>query len=195
VLQTAKWFFRLDDPDENVRMRLLREGLERIDRKLIAEAKADPSLEGMGTTLTAASSIGTDLFLVHVGDSRAYLYRQGKLAQLTRDHTLIQKLVDSGLLTPEQAKTHKLRNVLTNVLGGGEPGVVADIHRLQLADGDRLLLCTDGLTEGVSDEQLAELLRLYPKPADACQALVEAALNAGGRDNITLILAAYSIDS
>jgi protein phosphatase len=192
LLFTAKWFFSLDDPDEHVRVRLLHEGLERLDRQLIEMAEADPSLKGMGTTLTAASSIGADVFIVQVGDSRAYLFHDGHLEQLTRDQTLVQSWVEVGLLDPAAARSHRLRHVLTNSLGGS-PGVRAETVKLRVADGDRLLLCTDGLTEAVSDEQIATILRLHPQPAEACQALVHAALDRGGPDNVTVVLAAYAI--
>ena len=102
LLQTAKWFFRFGDDDEELRLRDLREALERIDRELIEEAMDDPSLAGMGTTLTAASSIGEEVFIVHVGDSRAYLFRHGELDQLTRDHTMVQGLIDAGLAAPSR---------------------------------------------------------------------------------------------
>ena len=191
IVETAKWFFRLDDPDENVRLRLLRESLERMDEKLIDQARKDPALTGMGTTLTAASIVGADAFLVHVGDSRAYLLRAGKLEQLTRDHTRAQDMVERGLLRPEEARTTRLRHVLTNVLGG-IPGVEGEILKFRLLDGDRLLLCTDGLTEPVREEQLTEILLQHPEPQEACLALVQAALDRGGPDNITVVLAACS---
>jgi protein phosphatase len=193
IMETAKWFFRLDDPDEDVRLRLLREALDRADRKLREEAEADPTLAGMGTTLTALSIIGADAFLVHVGDSRAYLLRGGRLEQLTTDHTLVQQLVQGGLLTPEAARTHRLRHVITNVVGGS-PGVEGEMVNLRLMDGDQLLLCTDGLTEPVSDDRIADILLHYPNPQEACRALVEAALNNGGRDNVTVVVAACAID-
>jgi protein phosphatase len=192
ILCTAKWFFRLDDPDEQVRLRLLRDSLEQIDRKLVEEAEQNPALAGMGTTLTAASCIADEVFLVHVGDSRAYLLHEGQLEQLTRDHTVAQKLVDEGLLRPEQAKSSRLRHMLTNVIGGMK-GVSAEILKLRVDDGDRLLLCTDGLHDAVSDEQIAEVLQANLRPTDACQALINAALDGGGRDNITVVLAVYSI--
>jgi protein phosphatase len=192
LMETAKWFFRLDDPDENVRLRLLREGLERVDRKLIEAGEADPSLAGMGTTLTALSIVEGDGFIVHVGDSRAYLYRTGKLEQLTTDHTRAQKLVDQGVLLPEEARTSRLRHVLTNVIGGGR-GVEGEIVKLQLVDGDRLLLCTDGLNESVPDAQIAEVLGRHPDPKEACNALIEAALDQGAPDNVTAIVADCSI--
>jgi protein phosphatase len=192
VLLAAKWFFTLDDRDEAVRQRLLGEGLKRLDRKIISQAQADAALAGMASTLTAALSIGAELFLVQVGDSRAYLFRGGHLTQLTRDHTLAQTMIDAGLLQPEAARTARVRHVLTSALGGS-PGVEAQFQKLHLANGDRLLLCTDGLTELVGDEQIADLLSVNPCPKEACQALVNAALGLGGKDNITVVLTAYSI--
>jgi protein phosphatase len=191
MLGAAKWFFRLDDPDEHVRLRLLREALERVDRHIIEEGLENPALAGMGTTLTAVSIVGIEAFAVHVGDSRAYRFHDGRLEQLTTDHTLTQEFVDRGLLSPEQARGHRLHNVLTNALGG-KPGVDAEIVKLRLSVGDRLLLCTDGLTEMVSDETIAGLLERHEEPAAACRALIDAALAGGGTDNITVIVAAIS---
>jgi protein phosphatase len=191
-LETARWFFHLGDPDEAQRVRTIQEGLRRLDRELIERAKADPTLAGMGTTLTGARTTGDEVFLVHVGDSRAYLFRNGELDQLTRDHTFTQTLVDAGLVRPEDARRHRLRNVLTNVIGG-EAGVRGETASFRVGDGDRLLLCTDGLTGPVDDARIAELLTRHPDPREACRALVEAALDGGGRDNVTVVLAAYSV--
>jgi serine/threonine protein phosphatase PrpC len=192
VLETAKWFFRLDDPDEEVRLRLLRDGLERVDGMLIEDGRNDPALAGMGTTLTALSLLGAEAFIVHVGDSRAYLFRDGKLEQLTQDHNVAQELVRQGLIRPEEARTHRLRHVLTNVLGG-KPGVEGEVVKLRLADGDRLLLCTDGLHGSVPDDQIGEILGRIPSPEEACRDLVEAALSRGGRDNVTAVVVACSM--
>jgi protein phosphatase len=192
ILHTAKWFFRLDDADEEVRLRTLHDILQQIDRRVIEEAEADPALHGMGTTLTAASTVGDEVFIVHVGDSRAYLLRRGELDQLTRDHTLAQQLAARGVIRQEEVRSHRLRNVLTNVVGG-QTEVKGEVARLRVADGDRLLLCTDGLNDSVPDARIAELLTRHPNPEEACRALVEAALEGGGRDNITVVLAAYSV--
>jgi protein phosphatase len=193
ILQTAKWFFSLDDPDEEVRLRTLREALERLDRQVVEEAQKDPSLCGMGTTLTGASSVGADVFIVHVGDSRAYLFHDGQLEQLTTDHTLTQKYVELGILRPEEAKKHRLRHVLTNAIGG-KLGVVGEVQQLRVANGDRILLCTDGLTDGVTDAHIAEILTRHPDPNKACQTLIDAALEKGGKDNITVVVASYAIE-
>jgi serine/threonine protein phosphatase PrpC len=192
IAETAKWFFRLDDPDEEVRLRLLHEGLERVDRELIAEARRDPSLAGMGTTLTAISLLGDEGFIVHVGDSRAYLWREERLEQLTRDHTFAQKLVDLGLLEPAEARVHRRRHVLTNAIGG-LPGVEAEIVKVHLRDGDRLLLCTDGLNEAITDDQIAAILAKSRPSEEMCDALIAAALSCGGPDNITVVVANCAI--
>jgi protein phosphatase len=191
LIETAKWFFSLDDPDEAVRISLLRESLEGLDRQLIDEADRDPTLAGMGTTLTAAGILAGAAFILHVGDSRAYLLRDGELAQLTRDHTVAQQLLDAGLLRPEEARSHRLRHVLTNSLGG-RPGVSGEVINLRLRAGDRLVLCTDGLHDEVADEGIEAALRAHPGAGDACRALVDAALQQGGRDNVTVIVANYA---
>jgi protein phosphatase len=138
----------------------------------------------MGTTLTGAYVIGLDAFIAHVGDSRAYLYRERALTRLTSDHTLAQEMLDAGLPAPE-AKRH----VLTNVLGGAKRDVRIDFHHVQLRDGDRLLFCSDGLTEMVADERIASLLAENVDPQAACQVLIDAALANGGRDNVTAVVA------
>jgi protein phosphatase len=147
----------------------------------------------MGTTLTMAYSVGPDLFIAHAGDSRGYLFHGGTLEQVTRDHTLVQVLVDAGGISPDQAKHDKRRNIVTNVIGGPNEGVHAEIHRLSLVDGDVLLLCSDGLSDPVGDETIAEILAQTPDPEAACNRLVDIALERGGPDNITAIVARYAI--
>jgi serine/threonine protein phosphatase PrpC len=195
VLEVLKWFSRPGDPQEGAFLDQIRAGLEWLDRTVIDEGQADRSLAGMGTTLTSALSIRADLLVIHVGDSRAYLYHEGHLEQLTRDHTVAQLLVDGGLIRPEEARSHRGRHVITNVLGGPERGVRGEVHKLRLADGDRLLLCTDGLSGPVGGEQIAGLLGLHRDPEAACRALIDAALAHGGRDNVTVVLADYAITS
>ena len=112
---------------------------------------------------------------------------------MTCDHTLVQVMISGGVLAPEDAKTHPRRNVVTNVIGGPREGVHAEIHKLTIADGDVLLLCSDGLTEPVDDEEIAETLALHPEPEDACRLLVERALERGGPDNITVVVARYGL--
>lgn len=194
VLNTLKWFLHLSGHDEHSLLAELRQSLERADRTVIERAQSNPALHGMGTTLTMAYSVATDLYIVHAGDSRAYLFREGELEQLTSDHTLVQTLIDGGAISPEEAKRHLRRNVVTNVIGGPREGVFAEIHKLALLDGDTLLLCTDGLTEPVGDDAIAEVLEHYHDPEDACTRLVDLALSRGGPDNVTAVVARYQVD-
>ncbi len=194
VLNTIKWFLHFGQHEESTLMAELRQALENADRNVMDRAEAEPSLRGMGTTLTMGFSIGTDLFILHAGDSRAYLFQEGELSRLTLDHTLVQMLIDGGIITPEAARTHHRRNVVTNVVGGPSPGVHAEIHKVPLTDGDLLLLCTDGLTEPVSEDRIREILRESHDLEDLSQRLLDATLDAGAPDNITLIVARYHVD-
>jgi serine/threonine protein phosphatase PrpC len=196
ILHAVKWALKLDHPEE--REKEINEGIERgldyfarINRAVLAQGRADPALAGMGTTLTASYSFGDDLFLFHVGDSRAYLYRQGRLRQLTRDHTMAQALADAGLIEARELPQHRLRHVLTRCLGQQGGPVQTEVHQLQLADRDRLLLCSDGLHGMVEDGKIAAILAKAPSSQEACGALVDAALERGGKDNVTVLVADY----
>ena len=158
-------------------------------RELIDQAAGDPGLWGMGTTVTAAAVAGDrHLQLAHVGDSRAYLLRDGSLEQLTTDHTVVGELVRRGRLTPDQAAIHPERSILTRAVGL-DPRIPVDTpDPLELAPGDQVLLCSDGLTEAVPDPRIAELLTSGPDGDAACRALIDAANDAGGPDNITVVL-------
>jgi protein phosphatase len=147
----------------------------------------------MGTTLTVAYSVDAHVFIVHAGDSRAYLFQNGVLHQLTHDHTVAQELADFGRIPRQQIKEHSSRHVLTNFAGGPPRGIVPEVSTLAVADGDQLLLCTDGLTEMVSDREIAMILKRKTSPGKTAQALVDRALANGGRDNVTVVLARYSI--
>ena len=195
VLNTLKWFLHLSGHDEDALLAELRQSLERADRTAIERARSNPALQGMGTTLTMAYSVATDLYIVHAGDSRAYLFREGELEQLTSDHTLVQTLIDGGAISPEDARQHKWRNVVTNVIGGPREGVFAEIHKLALLDGDTLLFCADGLTRPASDDAIAEVLEHHPDPDGACTRLVDLALSRGGPDNVTAVVARYQVDT
>jgi protein phosphatase len=162
-----------------------------LDRALQSAAQAQPQLSGMGTTVTVCYTTGPELFVLHAGDSRAYLYRGGALRRLTRDHTRAQAMIDAGLAEPESYAEISRRHVLTNYVGAGNVAVDVEHHRL--ADGDRLLLCTDGLTDLVSEMEIAALLEVHPRPEDACRALLARALDSGGPDNVTVVLASYTI--
>jgi protein phosphatase len=191
LLHAPNWTMRVGDQEAKEVMQRMTDRFEVVDAVLRDQAEVDPTRAGMGTTMTLALSVGHDLFLAHVGDSRAYLLRNAELHQLTRDHTLVQGLVDLGIIPPDQAATHKLKHALTRVLGGGRDHVGADVHRVLLADEDQLVLCTDGLTEMVSPTDIAAILRDSKSSQVACQVLVNKALENGGRDNVTVVVAKY----
>lgn len=192
LLNAIRWLLTLESSEEASVLRDFKAALRRADACVYAAASNDPGLRGMGTTVTMAYSCGADLFVAHVGDSRCYLLRGGVLQRLTRDDTLVQQLVDKGVLPPEQAAVHNLRHVITNVVGGTEPGIHAEVHRMTIEPGDALLLCTDGLTGMLPDERIAAVLQASPSPSSACQELVRLANEQGGKDNVTVIVARYS---
>jgi serine/threonine protein phosphatase PrpC len=163
--------------------------IRKANAAILDQAAGDPGLWGMGTTVTAAALAGErHLQLAHVGDSRAYLLRDGSLEQLSTDHTVVAELVRRGRLTPAQAAIHPERSILTRAVGL-DPRIPVDTpDPLELQDGDQVLLCSDGLTEAVDDDQIAQVLSAEPDGNAACQALIEAANAAGGPDNITVVL-------
>ncbi|MDR3634764.1 MAG: protein phosphatase 2C domain-containing protein [Isosphaeraceae bacterium] len=165
-----------------------------INEALRAEIRESPALAGMGTTLTVAYSTGPELFVIHAGDSRAYLYRDGVVKRLTRDHNLSQVLVDAGVAEPGSPEAQRVRHVLTSFLGGPDESLTIDVYHERLADCDRLLLCTDGLSDMVDDAEIARVLASYPASDTACQTLIERALDHGGADNVTVLVAGYHFD-
>ncbi|EYT80039.1 MULTISPECIES: Stp1/IreP family PP2C-type Ser/Thr phosphatase [unclassified Streptomyces] len=162
--------------------------VRRANDQLRAMVEEDPQLEGMGTTLTALLWTGQRLGLVHVGDSRAYLLRDGVLTQITQDHTWVQRLVDEGRITEEEASTHPQRALLMRALGSGEH-VEPDLSIREVRAGDRYLICSDGLSGVVSHQTMEETLASYQGPQETVQELIQFALRGGGPDNITVIVA------
>jgi len=193
ALQIPDWIFWADDDHIPEIERRTREAIQQVGSMLIKRGREEDALRGMGSTLTAARSFGRDLLVVHVGDSRAYLFRAGRLERLTRDHTYAQLLVDAGELSPDEANLSRYRHVLTNALGGSEEEVHVDMDLFPLEDGDRLMLCSDGLTDGVDDDAIAAALGAAQPSADVAQKLLQCALDAGGRDNITVIVATFRL--
>jgi protein phosphatase len=191
VLNALDWCTHPQGPEGLRVLAEFRAGLRRADARIYRKAARHPALQGMGTTLTLAYSIGWDMFVAHAGDSRCYLFRGRTLYQLTSDHTVVQDLVRQGYLQPAQAKGHRLANQITNVVGGPEPGVRPELHKLRLEPGDVVLLCTDGLTSMVPDHDIAQVLLREPEPRRACERLVDRANKKGGEDNITVVLARY----
>ena len=195
VLDVPEWVLRVDDDAAERLLERTADYYHRVDEVLGQHGLADPKLDGMGTTMTMLFSLGPDAFVAHVGDSRAYLLRRGRLQQLTRDHTHVQRLVDAGTITRQEAETHALRHVLTNVLGGVDRTVEVDLERFALAEDDRLLLCSDGLSEVVRDAEIAAELERHAEPAQACRALLDLALERGAPDNVTVLVARVTFGS
>jgi serine/threonine protein phosphatase PrpC len=193
IIDTAKWGRRIDEEEAEALMQRIGGYYTAIHSELVHQGETNPEISGMGTTLTVAYSFYSDLFIGHVGDSRAYLFQHGQLRQLTHDHTFAQRLADVGDIPQEAVAKHKLRHVLTNALGGHRDPVKTELLQFQLLDRDRLLLCTDGLTDMVDDAAIAAVLRDIESPEEASQKLLDLALEAGGKDNITIVLARYSI--
>jgi len=194
VIRTPDWIMRPDGGQVGEVLRRMSERFDKLSDALTARAAADPSLSGMGTTLTLAVSLGPHLVIAHVGASRAYLFRGGWLLHLTSDQTVAQVLADAGVIRPEDVSTHHARRVLTGAITAGGERAEVELHHVRLADGDQLLLCSDGLTEMVTDSTIATVLRRRGAAADACRALVALALEAGGLDNVTVTLARYRIE-
>ncbi|MGH9460857.1 MAG: PP2C family protein-serine/threonine phosphatase [Vicinamibacteria bacterium] len=188
IIDVPDWILKFDAKREKEAMKRADTYIRQVHETLTERAKADAKLSGMGTTMTLATILGHDGIVAHVGDSRAYLYRQGELHQLTRDQTQAQMLLEAGVITKEEFARNQYRHVLLQAIGGGGGLVDVEIHRTRFQHDDRLLLCTDGLTDMVPDSKIAEVLGRDTSAQKACESLLELALEAGGRDNVTCVL-------
>ena len=166
----------------------MREACSSANTAVYDRAVADAANDGMGTTLVSAVIFGRQAEILNVGDSRAYLIRGDAVTQITRDHSMVMELVALGELTPEQAAHHPNRNLITRAVGV-EPTVEADVFSLRLRRGDRLLLCSDGLSGTLSEETLCALSRQSRDAAAICRSLVDRAVELGARDNVTAAVA------
>jgi protein phosphatase len=193
ALHEPDWVFGVSPEDTRRRMQRMAKRWERVQEAIRARGDQEPALRQMGTTMIAAVSLGTRLVIGHIGDSRLYVFRRGQLRQLTRDHTLVQTMVDLGELTPEEAATHPRRNMLVRSLSAAGDVYQGDFQQATLADGDQLLLCTDGLTDMVDNEMISTVLSRAASAEEACRSLLAVALKNGGRDNVTIALARYRI--
>ena len=162
--------------------------IEEANRAVIQAAREGRGRQGMGTTMTAAMLEGERLVIAQVGDSRAYLLHQGKLQQLTRDHSLMADMIEAGQLTPEEARTHPQRSVITRALGS-DAHLHPDIYEINVETGDRLLICSDGLSGMIFDDQIENTLRRVQDPQRCASQLVNEAIANGGHDNVTVIVA------
>jgi protein phosphatase len=184
--QATSWVTRLKDLDAQQIRQRVDAYVKRIQATLRGQIHADPETAGMGTTWTSAHLLQPHALVVHIGDSRAYLFHQGELLQVTRDETIAQALIDTGA-DPESVS--RFRHMLINSFGGETDAVKAQIHQLKMGAGDQILLCTDGLTDMLSDQGIASILQTSSSPQSACDRLIGAALENGGHDNVTVVLA------
>ena len=181
----------IQDMTDSVASDRLIDALKALSTHLRAESEKYPGLSGMGATVVCALVRNGCALIAHMGDSRAYLLRRECLKQLTRDHSIVQILIENGELTPEEAKTHPARSQITQYAGMyGEP--LPELRFVRLEEDDRLLLCSDGLTGMVPDRDITDILHANPDPKHACRALIEDANRAGGKDNITVVVVNYA---
>ena len=189
---STKWA----EDDENTPQRFayrLKEAVEQANQKIHTYAKEHPEVKGMGTTTTAVGVLGSHLYLTQVGDSRAYLVRQGLAIQLTKDQSLMQRLVDAGELTEEEAEKSERRNIILQALGP-DPRVRVDLTHQEIRRGDAVVLCSDGLSGLVKKDEIASVVSETPDLAAACSTLIDLANERGGPDNITVIIARFDGD-
>ena len=193
ALHTPDWQFRWGPRERNAVMWRMRDRFRRVNAALLREATANVTLSGMCTTMTAAITQGSDLIVGHIGDSRAYLLHREKLIQLTHDHTVGAGLVKNGTHEPSDPLVLELRGLLLQALGSRQGECNPQVSDYPLRDSDQLLLCTDGLTDMVDDVDIELILNSASSAKSACRSLVDLALKNGGRDNVTVIVARYSI--
>jgi protein phosphatase len=186
VTHTMGCFFTGEHGDPEEFLASLRDAASRSHELIASRARESGDRKGMATTLTMFVAVWPILYLLQVGDSRCYVYRDGVLTQLTRDQTMAQDLLDSGVLTPEQAARSPYANVLSSSLGGAT--WVPEVSRFDLKLGDKMLLCTDGLTKHVSDEQIERRMAELTSSEQAARALLQDALDGGGTDNVTVLV-------
>jgi serine/threonine protein phosphatase PrpC len=166
----------------------LKKGVDSANRAIFQKATASPEHHGMGTTTTLALVLDGVAFIAQVGDSRAYLVRKGIAKQLTKDQSFVQRLIDAGRMTAKEAAQSEHRNIILQALGP-EERVVTDFYRVKLENDDCLVLCSDGLSNQVSAEEIARIARGSNEPEDICEALIDEALHTGAPDNVTVVTA------
>ncbi|HKP39030.1 MAG TPA: protein phosphatase 2C domain-containing protein [Pyrinomonadaceae bacterium] len=193
ALRTPDWQVRWGSKEKNTVMWRMQDRFRRVNASLLQEATAHSVLRGMCTTMTAAVTHGDNLIVTHIGDSRAYLWRRGHLKRLTRDHTVAERLNEDLTSAEEDRLLLELRSVLLQALGSHRNECRIDVGDFVLEDRDCLLLCTDGLTDMVGETEIQSVLAKEIAAKSACQTLVDLALANGGRDNVTAIVARYSI--
>ena len=192
VLNTMRWFFRLDHDHADDLLDELSAGLHRCHTAIQAEGERHEALGAMGTTLTLVYLLWPRLYLVHAGDSRCYRMRDGVLTQLTEDHSIAAKLVADGVMKQEEADDSRFSDVLWNAIDAGKDRTLTvDVGKARLQAGDTLLLCSDGLNKHVDDDHVAQVLRGAKSSEEVAQSLVMAANDGGGSDNTTVVVARF----
>jgi serine/threonine protein phosphatase PrpC len=185
VTRSLHCYYRSSDEDEDF-ADALEQGAHEVHEDLRRRAAEDPDYRGMATTLTLYLGVWPRAYLLQAGDSRCYLLRDGELTQITRDQTMAQEMVDAGIMKPEQVAGTRLEHTLTSSIGGHH--TQPKVTRFTMNWGHVLLLCSDGLTRHVSDERIGEVLRSMTSARQACETLLEDALEGGGTDNITIVV-------
>lgn len=193
AIHHGKWNLRVDPATASQIFERAEWFYSQADAAVHTRAASSPVLKGMTTALTAIISAGDDLFVSHVGHSRAYLFRDGELTLLTRDHTIERHLADHHRPASVERRAQDLRHILTDAIGASGARPLIEVERFKLRNGDCVLLCTNGLTDMVDDARIAEVLALRRDPGEQCALLIDMANRAGGGDNITVILAEYQI--
>jgi protein phosphatase len=191
VLNSLGWCFRLEEDSERDFAEDLKHALETCQRSIERITDRHPEMQGMGTTMTMVYIVWPRAFVVHVGDSRCYLLRNGHFDQITIDHTMSEIMSQAGQISREKARHSPMGHVLINVLGGRSHDLFVDVDKLTLQRGDTLLLCTDGLYDMIDDETLKKELVSGASAEAACKNLVELANQNGGKDNITVIISRF----
>lgn len=196
LLGQIHWHFQGEDDKEADFIANLKELLKDAHSRILFESARNADQRGMGTTLTMAYVIWPKLYVVHAGDSRCYLVRGGDAQQITTDHTLAHQMVKAGGMKPEDEATSKWSNVLWNVLGGrGDENLIAEVKRVDLRKGDAIVLCSDGLHRYLKSSQIADVVNRYERSSDACDELIRLANEAGGEDNVTVVVSSPQNDS
>jgi len=192
VLNAMPWFFGVGPESSQEELEEeLKAALERSQEQVKRSAEQNPLRSQMATTLTMACVLWPTAYVVHVGDSRCYLLRDGGIEQITTDHTMAEALREEGVLSKEAARRSKWSHVLYKSIGGETNGLSPDLYRVGLTPGDRLVLCTDGLSKHVLDEEVAELVETASGSEAACRELIATANERGGTDNVTVIVADF----
>lgn len=189
LLNSVHWFFQSDTGSEEEFINGLRNLLIDAHARVLAESRENHAVAGMGTTLTMAYIHWPTMYVVHAGDSRCYLVRDGVVQQLTKDHTLARQMVEAGGMKPEDEATSRWSNVLWNVVGGhSERELLAEVHRVDLREDDSVILCSDGLYRYLDQEQISEMQVNQANASVLCKQLIDLANERGGEDNVTVIV-------